>query len=119
MEIQQKAKMTIDKAYILAEADPRLYSSFIEHLGRAVYRGIYEPGHPQADERGFRQDVAGLIREIGVPLIRYPGVILYPVTIGRTVSVLLLRVRGGWIWPGGQWRPMKWGPMNLSAGQKN
>ncbi|AIQ20374.1 alpha-N-arabinofuranosidase [Paenibacillus sp. FSL H7-0357] len=73
MEIQQKAKMTIDKAYTLAEADPRLYSSFIEHLGRAVYRGIYEPGHPQADERGFRQDVAGLIREIGVPMIRYPG----------------------------------------------
>lgn len=73
MEVQQKAKMTIDKAYLLAEADPRLYSSFIEHLGRAVYGGIYEPGHPQADERGFRQDVAGLITEIGVPMIRYPG----------------------------------------------
>lgn len=68
-----QAKMTVDKEYTLAVVDPRLYSSFIEHLGRAVYGGIYEPGHPQADEYGFRQDVAGLIREIGVPMIRYPG----------------------------------------------
>jgi alpha-L-arabinofuranosidase len=68
-----KAEMIVDKAYRLAEVDPRLYSSFIEHLGRAVYGGIYEPGHPQADELGFRRDTAELIREIGVPMIRYPG----------------------------------------------
>jgi len=67
------ANMVIDKAYKLAETDPRLYSSFIEHLGRAVYGGIYEPGHPEADEAGFRRDVAILIQEIGVPMIRYPG----------------------------------------------
>ncbi|GGG13114.1 hypothetical protein GCM10010912_66950 [Paenibacillus albidus] len=68
-----KAKMTVDKQFVLAEVDPRLYSSFIEHLGRAVYGGIYEREHPLADEYGFRQDVAALIREIGVPMIRYPG----------------------------------------------
>lgn len=53
--------------------DPRLYGSFIEHLGRAVYSGIYEPGHPTADAAGFRQDVLALVRELDVPMVRYPG----------------------------------------------
>jgi alpha-N-arabinofuranosidase len=53
--------------------DPRLYGNFIEHLGRAVYTGIYEPGHPDADEQGFRRDVLALVRELDVPMVRYPG----------------------------------------------
>lgn len=53
--------------------DPRLYGSFIEHLGRAVYTGIYEPGHPSADPNGFRRDVLDLVRELAVPVVRYPG----------------------------------------------
>lgn len=73
MTMSKKAKMTIEKEFKLAEVDPRIYSSFIEHLGRAVYGGIYDPGHPSADEHGFRQDVASMIGEIGVPMIRYPG----------------------------------------------
>src|SRR5699024_11134257 len=55
------------------EVDPRLYGSFIEHLGRAVYGGIYQPGHPEADEKGFRKDVMELVKELNVPLVRYPG----------------------------------------------
>ena len=50
-----------------------LFGSFVEHLGRAVYTGLYEPGHPAADARGFRRDVIGLVRELRVPLVRYPG----------------------------------------------
>ena len=50
----KKAKMILDKDYVIGKIDPRIYGSFIEHLGRAVYGGIYEPGHPQADEQGFR-----------------------------------------------------------------
>jgi alpha-L-arabinofuranosidase len=73
MHTELKATMKIDKEYRIAEVDPRLYGSFIEHLGRAVYGGIYEPGHQTADEKGFRQDVMALIRQIGVPIIRYPG----------------------------------------------
>src|SRR5690242_15727436 len=42
-------------------------------MGRCVYTGIYEPDHPEADEHGFRQDVAGLVRDLGVPIVRYPG----------------------------------------------
>lgn len=62
-----------DKAYKIASVDRRLFGSFIEHLGRAVYGGIYEPGHETADEDGFRQDVLELVRKLQVPVVRYPG----------------------------------------------
>ncbi|PZD94193.1 alpha-N-arabinofuranosidase [Paenibacillus sambharensis] len=69
----KKASMVVDKAYRVAEIDKRIYGSFIEHLGRAVYGGIYEPGHPTADEQGFRKDVLELVRDLNVPIVRYPG----------------------------------------------
>ncbi|MDO4283916.1 MAG: alpha-N-arabinofuranosidase [Eubacteriales bacterium] len=68
-----KASMVVDKEYTLAQVDKRVYGSFIEHLGRAVYKGIYQPGHPAADEMGFRRDVLELVRELNVPIVRYPG----------------------------------------------
>ena len=69
----QKTKMIIDKNFRIAEVDKRMYGSFIEHLGRAVYTGIYQPGHSSADEEGFRKDVIELVKELDVPIIRYPG----------------------------------------------
>ncbi len=69
----KKASMILDKSYQIGRIDPRIYGSFIEHLGRAVYGGIYEPGHPTADEQGFRGDVIDLVRGIDVPVVRYPG----------------------------------------------
>jgi alpha-N-arabinofuranosidase len=68
-----KTRMRLDRDYRIGAVDPRIFGSFIEHLGRAVYGGIYEPGHPSADERGFRRDVLGLVRELGIPIVRYPG----------------------------------------------
>src|SRR5690606_23256375 len=68
-----KASLTIDPAFAIADVDPRLFGSFVEHLGRCVYTGIYEPGHPAADENGFRRDVLDLVRELGVTVVRYPG----------------------------------------------
>lgn len=65
--------VTLDPHYKKAEVDKRLFGSFIEHLGRAVYGGIYQPGHETADEMGFRGDVLSLVKELDVPLIRYPG----------------------------------------------
>src|SRR5690606_25393 len=53
--------------------DRRLLGAFLEHLGRAVYTGVYEPDSPLADEHGFRKDVVAEVRELGVPIIRYPG----------------------------------------------
>ncbi|MNX75964.1 Intracellular exo-alpha-(1-_5)-L-arabinofuranosidase [compost metagenome] len=68
-----RAKMIVDKDYQVGQVDPRLYGSFIEHLGRAVYGGIYEPEHPSADDQGFRTDVMELVRQLNVPVVRYPG----------------------------------------------
>lgn len=69
----QKAKLLVDKQLQIAPIDKRVYGSFIEHLGRAVYTGLYQPGHPSADEDGFRKDVIELVKELGVTQIRYPG----------------------------------------------
>ena len=51
----------------------RLFGSFVEHMGRSVYGGIFEPGHARADGDGFREDVLELVRELGVTVVRYPG----------------------------------------------
>ena len=67
------AKLTIASQFRKGLTDERIYGSFVEHLGRCVYGGIYEPGHPEADENGFREDVTGLIKELNVPIVRYPG----------------------------------------------
>ena len=68
-----KAEIIVDKNYIIGDVDRKIYGSFIEHLGRAVYEGIYQPGQKSADEQGFRKDVIDLIKELGVPIVRYPG----------------------------------------------
>ncbi|HEU6454397.1 MAG TPA: alpha-N-arabinofuranosidase [Roseateles sp.] len=68
-----KASLTVDRQFDLAPLDRRLFGVFVEHLGRCVYSGIYEPGHPTADEQGFRGDVAALTRELGATIVRYPG----------------------------------------------
>ncbi|MBE6746041.1 MAG: alpha-N-arabinofuranosidase [Ruminococcaceae bacterium] len=68
-----KAKITVAKELKAGNIDRRIFGSFIEHLGRAVYGGIYEPGHPLADEDGFRKDVIELINQLNVPVVRYPG----------------------------------------------
>lgn len=69
----KEAKMIIDKDFKVDKVDERIYGSFIEHLGRAVYDGLYQPGNPQSDEEGFRKDVIEMVKELGVPIVRYPG----------------------------------------------
>ena len=59
-----KAVMKLDRDFQIGEIDKRIYGSFIEHIGRAVYGGIYDPGHPLADDCGFRRDVIELTREL-------------------------------------------------------
>lgn len=68
-----KAKITLAKEFRIGDIDKRIYGSFIEHLGRAVYGGIYEPNHKTADEDGFRTDVIDLVKKLNVPIVRYPG----------------------------------------------
>jgi alpha-N-arabinofuranosidase len=68
-----KVRATLHRDFRIGEIDERLYSAFIEHMGRAIYTGIYEPGHPTADQNGFRQDVMELVKALRIPAIRYPG----------------------------------------------
>ncbi len=73
MKKENKVTLCIDKSFTVGKVDKRIYGSFIEHLGRAVYEGIYQPGNKFADENGFRKDVIELVKEIDVPIVRYPG----------------------------------------------
>ncbi len=68
-----RASVIANRDYGIAKIDDRLYGAFLEHLGRAIYTGIYEPGHPSADANGMRKDVIGLVRDLKVPIVRYPG----------------------------------------------
>ena len=68
-----KSHVIADSEFVVAPLDRRVFGSFVEHLGRCVYGGIYEPGHPTADASGFRGDVLALTRELGTTIIRYPG----------------------------------------------
>ena len=65
-----KANVTAHADYTIAPIDDRIYGAFLEHLGRAIYTGIYEPGHPRADKQGMRTDVLDLVRELQAPVVR-------------------------------------------------
>lgn len=66
-------KIILNKQFRNGKISPYLYGSFVEHMGRVVYTGIYEPGHPDADEDGFRKDILQKTKEMGVTCVRYPG----------------------------------------------
>ena len=67
------ARVAITRTQVHADLDRHILGSFVEHLGRCVYEGIYEPGSKLADANGFRKDVAAEVKQLGVPVIRYPG----------------------------------------------
>jgi alpha-N-arabinofuranosidase len=68
-----RVSLAIDPDAVLAAVNRRIFGSFVEHMGRGVYGGLYEPEHPAADEDAFRSDVLALVRELGVSIVRYPG----------------------------------------------
>lgn len=63
----------VNKQKIIGVVEKEIFGSFVEHLGRSVYNGIYQPSHPESDEMGFRNDVIEAIKELNVSIIRYPG----------------------------------------------
>jgi alpha-N-arabinofuranosidase len=73
MTMPLQASFALESAGAVAPVNRRTFGSFVEHMGRSVYTGIYEPDHSTADEDGFRRDVLELTRELGVTLVRYPG----------------------------------------------
>jgi alpha-N-arabinofuranosidase len=72
-QTERMTRVVIDSDLQISPIDRNLFGSFLEHLGRAIYEGIYEPGSKFADANGFRTDVMKEIRDLGVPIIRYPG----------------------------------------------
>ncbi|MEE3233198.1 MAG: alpha-N-arabinofuranosidase [Candidatus Latescibacterota bacterium] len=73
MDKKGKATGMLARELAIDTIDPRLYGTFLEHLGRAIYGGVFEPSHPMADKNGFRKDVCELVRELKTPIVRYPG----------------------------------------------
>jgi alpha-N-arabinofuranosidase len=69
----EAVRVYVDTRRTLAPLDRNLFGSFLEHLGRAIYEGIYDPGSKLSDANGFRKDVMDEIRQMGVPIVRYPG----------------------------------------------
>ena len=67
------ARVLIDNQDVIAPISPLLFGGFVEHMGRCVYEGIYDPASPLADERGYRKDVMAALKDQGYSLIRYPG----------------------------------------------
>lgn len=68
-----KAEIVCDKNFKIGDIDPRLYGSFLEHMGRVIYTGVYEPDNSNSDDEGFRGDVLEQVRKMGVTAVRYPG----------------------------------------------
>ena len=70
-KIQARIKIDIERQ--IGEIDRMIYGNFVEHLGRCIYGGLYEPGSPLSDEDGFRKDVITAVKELNVPIVRWPG----------------------------------------------
>jgi alpha-N-arabinofuranosidase len=67
------ATLHLDTQHHVGDVDPRIFSGFLEHLGRCVYEGVYDPASPHADSNGFRRDVLEALKLLRMPLMRYPG----------------------------------------------
>ncbi len=112
------ANIVLDAAFTIAPVPRRLFGSFVEHMGRCVYTGIYEPGHPTADESGLRGDVLALTKEIGPTVVRYPGGNFVSTTCGRTASAPATSAPPAWIWPGTRSRPTPSACTSSTTGQR-
>ncbi|KFH47433.1 alpha-L-arabinofuranosidase C-like protein [Hapsidospora chrysogenum ATCC 11550] len=65
--------ISIDSRLIISKIEDNVYGGFTEHMGRCIYGGLYDPGNPLSDENGFRKDVIEAMKELRVPVVRYPG----------------------------------------------
>lgn len=102
----EESRLVVDNDFEVAPVNDRLFGSFVEHLGRCVYDGIYEPGHPEADEDGFRKDVIELVKELGATTIRYPGGNFVSGYRWEVALVLVMSGRVAWTWHGIPPRPI-------------
>ena len=116
MSDHAQARITLHPDFRIGQVDRRVFGSFVEHLGRAVYTGIYEPGHPTADEEGFRRDVADLTRELGVSMVRYPGGNFVSNYVWETASVRARIASRSSTSPGARPSPTRSAPTSSCSG---
>ncbi|CAH0023911.1 unnamed protein product [Clonostachys rhizophaga] len=69
----ERPSISIDPSLTIAKIEDNVYGGFTEHMGRCIYGGLYDPGNPLSDEHGFRKDVIEAMKELRVPVVRYPG----------------------------------------------
>jgi len=113
----KQAKCIVNKHFKIADIDERIYGSFIEHMGRAIYTGIYEPEHESADEQGFRKYVIQAVSELNVPIVRYPGGTSSLGMTGRMALAQKKSVPLDWIMLGCRSKTISLVLMNLPIGQ--
>jgi alpha-N-arabinofuranosidase len=65
--------ITLHTKFQIGPVDPRIFGGFLEHMGRAVYEGVYDPTSPHADEDGCRADVLAALGRLKMTALRYPG----------------------------------------------
>jgi alpha-N-arabinofuranosidase len=69
----KETRIILHTEFKIGRVDPRIFGGFLEHLGRAVYEGVYHPDSPYADEDGFRTDVLDKLHRLRMTGMRYPG----------------------------------------------
>jgi alpha-N-arabinofuranosidase len=69
----EETLLDLHTRFVVGDVDPRIFGGFLEHMGRAVYEGVYDPDSPHADEDGLRTDVLEALRRLRMPIVRYPG----------------------------------------------
>ena len=92
----EESRLVVDNDFEVAPVNDRLFGSFVEHLGRCVYDGIYEPGHPEADEDGFRKDVIELVKELGATTMSGRVAWTWRGIPPRPISLVCTKWRNGW-----------------------
>ena len=113
-----QATVHLDTHHHVGPIDRRLFGGFLEHLGRAVYEGVYDPGNPLSNEQGFRQDVLKLLAPLACRSCVTPVETLSAVTIGE--MALAQRPTGpfGLTTPGAAERQISSALMNSWPGAK-
>lgn len=68
-----ESKLTLRTEAGQIKYNKMIFGHFIEHFDNQVYGGIFDPTSKFADEDGFRADVIEALKQIKVPIVRWPG----------------------------------------------
>ncbi len=110
-----QAQLHVSKHFQIGEVSPLIFGGFLEHMGRSVYEGVYDPDSPLADSRGLRTDVLAALVELELTTVRYPGVTSPPAITGKMVSDHERKDRPSVISPGTALKPINLVPTSLSS----